>query len=102
MGGYPAGYYVMPDHVVRLSSDRKKISIMQPLPGAKKSDINVEVTSSGFCLDFQPEGKDPVHRCYIVGYEIDPATAESTWKDGMLVITAALAEKRMGKKVAVS
>ena len=102
MGGYPAGYYIMPDHVVRLSTDRKKISIMQPLPGAKKGDINVEVNENGFCLDFTPEGKDPVHRCYVVGYDIDPATAESALKDGVLTIKASLAEKHMGKKVAVN
>ena len=43
-----------------------------------------------------------MHRCYVVGYDIDPTTAESALKDGVLSIKASLAEKHMGKKVAVN
>ena len=101
MGGYPSDYYIMPDHQIKLSSDRKKVYFMQPLPLVKKSDLDVEVHKNGVCLDFNPERKNPVHKCITLLYEIDPSTAKATFKDGVLNITADFAEAHMGTKVKI-
>jgi HSP20 family molecular chaperone IbpA len=99
MGGYPSDYYVMPDHKIRLSEDRKEVWISQPLPMVKKNDLNIEVHKKGFCLDFNPEKKNPVHKCFNLAYEVDPDSASAEFKDGVLMIKANLSKVHEGKQV---
>lgn len=101
MGGYPADYYVMPDHMIRLSDDRKQLWIMQPLPGVNKKDLNVEIHDKGFCLDFKPEKKQAVHKCWHLAYEVDPDTAKAEYKNGLLTIMADLKSEHMGKSIEI-
>jgi len=100
MGGYPSDYYVMPDHQMRLSDDRTKIWIKQPLPGVRKSDLNVHLHEKGFCLDFNPEKKNPMHKCFTLAYKVNPDTAEAEFKDGVLTVTVGI-ERHGGKKIEI-
>jgi HSP20 family molecular chaperone IbpA len=99
MGGYPSDYYIMPEHQIRLSDDRKKVWFKQPLPLVKKSDLKLEVHKTGICLDFNPEKKNPVHKCINLMYQVNPDSAKANFKDGLLTVTAELVEAHMGKSV---
>lgn len=101
MGGYPSDYYVMPDHKIRLSEDRKEVWIMQPLPLVHKNDLNVEVHEKGFCLDFNPEKKSPVHKCIHLAYQVDPDSASADFSNGVLTVKAKLVETHTGRKVEI-
>jgi len=69
---------------------------MQPLPLVKKSDLSVEIHKNGFCLDFNPERKNPVHKCITLMYEMDPNTTTASFEDGVLTITADFVEAHKG------
>lgn len=102
MGGYPADYYVMQDHKMMLSDDRQEIWIMQPLPLVNKKDLNLEIHDKGFCLDFKPEKRSPVHKCIHLAYKIDPDSATATLEDGVLKIKAKLMESHTGKTIEIA
>lgn len=97
---YPANYYVIPEHHIRLTDDRTELVFEQHLPGVSKDDINVEVLEESVCLDFKAQGKDPVARCYSLPYLVDPSSATGEFKDNRLEIRARLQEVlRTGKRV---
>ncbi len=98
--GYPATYYIMPEHHIRLSGDRTELLFEQHLPGVLKDDLNVEVMEESVCMDFKPEGKNPVSRCFSLPYLVDPSTAEGSFKDGVLMLRVKLQEVLMsGKRI---
>jgi len=102
MGGYPADYYVMPDHKIMLSDDRTEVWVIQPLPLVKKNDLNLEIHDKGFCLDFNPEKRSPVHKCIHLAYTLDTDSAEATFEEGVLRIKAKLKEDHAGKTINIS
>mgnify|MGYP000714894715 CR=1 FL=1 len=101
MGGYPSDYYVMPEHKVILSEDRKQVWIIQPLPLVNKNDLNVEVHQRGFCVDFNPMKKKPVHKCIPFSYEVDINSATAKFEEGVLTIMANIVKSREGKQVSL-
>lgn len=102
MAGYPADHYVTPEPQSRLSDDRSKLIIKQELPGVRKDDVDVDVHENGWCLEFTPSrGKQPVHRCRTLRYEVDPSGAVAEWKDGVLFLAIPISEHMTGTKVKV-
>lgn len=101
MGGYPVNRYVMPTHQVMLSDDRKLVYVMQPLPGVSKDDLRVEIHNKGMCLDFAPQKKNPVHKCFPLTYTIDADTAKAEFKDGVLTVSAKLKDTGGGKELSI-
>jgi HSP20 family molecular chaperone IbpA len=98
--GYPSTYYVMPEHHIRLSDDKSEIVFDQHLPGVRKDDLNVEVLEGSICMEFQPEGKDVVSRCYSLPYAVDPSTAAGEFRDGVLHLRVKLRESLVpGKRI---
>ncbi len=99
---YPTTYYVMPEHHTQLSDDRSELIFEQHLPGVTKEDLNVEVLEESVCMDFKPEGKQAVSRCYSLPYLVDPSTATGSFKDGVLTLRVKLQEVLItGKRVSL-
>jgi len=87
---YPSQYYVIPEHHIRLSDDRTELLFEQHLPDVRKNDLKVEVLVESICLDFRPEGKERVSRCYSLPYQVVPSEASGDFTDGRLFVRARL------------
>lgn len=100
--GYPAMYYVIPEHQMYLSDDRTELVFDQHLPQVRKEDLNIEVLEKSICLDFKVEGKPRMARCFSLPYDVDPSTAEGDFNDGVLTVRAKLRTSPFpGKKLAL-
>jgi len=78
----------------------KIYEITVEVPGVKKSDIHLEMTEQGFCLNAEGE-KFKYSGCWSLAHRVKPETASAGFSDGLLRITVELAEGVKGLEVPV-
>jgi HSP20 family molecular chaperone IbpA len=83
-------YYVIPEHHMFLSDDRTELVFEQHLPDVRREQLNVEVLEQSICLEFTPEGGQPVSRCYGLPYHVVPSEAKGKFAGGRLEIRVRL------------
>lgn len=83
-------YYVIPEHHMALSDDRTELVFEQHLPDVRREQLSVEVLEQSICLEFTPDGGQPVSRCYGLPYHVVPSEAKGTFVGNRLVIRARL------------
>ncbi|MGB9837463.1 Hsp20/alpha crystallin family protein [Methanothermobacter sp.] len=70
------------------------------VPGIKKSDIHLEMTEQGFCLNAEGE-RFKYGGCWSLAHRVKPETASASFADGLLKITVELAEDIKGLEIPV-
>jgi|GEM_PF-352816 HSP20 family protein len=78
-----------------LDKNRNELVLIFELPGVEKEDIQVKASTSKLVLDARSEGR-AYHADVALEAEVDPTSASSTLKNGILTINLKLKESREG------
>jgi len=80
--------------------DEEKYTVEIELPGVSKEDVDVGVTSTGFCVR-APREDFEYSSCYTLAHEVDPDKSGARFDNGLLTLTLPLKEPIAGKKLKV-
>ena len=80
--------------------DDKEFTIEVQLPGVKKEDVHVDVTSDGFCVE-APREDFEYSSCYTLAHEIDPKKAKARFAGGLLTLNLPFKARPRGKRIPV-
>jgi HSP20 family protein len=80
--------------------DDKGFTIEVALPGVKKEDVAVDVTSDGFCVE-APREDFEYSSCYTLAHEVDPEKARARFASGLLTLNLPFKAKPRGKRIPV-
>jgi HSP20 family protein len=80
--------------------DDKEFTIEVSLPGVKKEDVTVDVTSDGFCVE-APREDFEYSSCYTLAHEIDPTKAKAKFASGLLTLNLPFKARPRGKRIPV-
>jgi HSP20 family molecular chaperone IbpA len=80
--------------------DDKEFTIHVELPGVKKENVAVDVTSDGFCV-VAPREDFEYSSCYTLAHEIDPKRAKAKFASGLLTLNLPFKAKPRGKRIPV-
>jgi HSP20 family protein len=83
-----------------LCHDKESYTIEIELPGVHKKDIEFEASDNSFCLR-APRDDIEYFGCWMLAHSIDPTKAKATFTNGLLRVTAPLAESLEGVKVPI-
>jgi HSP20 family protein len=83
-----------------LCHDKESYTIEIELPGVHKKDIEFEASDNSFCLS-APRDDIEYFGCWMLAHSIDPTKAKATFSNGLLRVTAPLAESLEGVKVPI-
>ena len=80
--------------------DDKEFTVEVALPGVKKEDVAVDVTSDGFCVE-APRGDFEYSSCYTLAHEVDPKKARARFASGLLTLNLPFRARPHGKRIPV-
>jgi len=80
--------------------DKEKYTIEVELAGVDKKNIDFEISENSFCLN-APRKDIEYHGCWVFAHKVLPAKATATFKNGLLMVTAPLAEPFKGVKLPI-
>jgi HSP20 family protein len=80
--------------------DDKEFTIEVALPGVKKEDVTVDVTSDGFCVE-APREDFEYSSCYTLAHEVDPTKAKARFASGLLTLNLPFKTRPRGKRIPV-
>jgi HSP20 family protein len=83
-----------------LCHDQDTYTIEIELPGVHKKDIEFDASENSFCLS-APRDDIEYFGCWILAHAIKPEEAKATFSNGLLRVTAPLAETIEGIRVPI-
>lgn len=83
-----------------VNHDREKYTIEVELAGVDKKNVNFEMTKTTFCLR-APRNDTEHFGCWVLAHAVNSNKAKATFKNGLLTVTAPLAESFKGVKLSI-
>ena len=80
--------------------DREKYTIEVELAGVEKKNIDFQISERSFCLS-APRRDIEYHGCWVFAHKVHPAKAKAAFRNGLLTVTAPLAESFKGLKLPI-
>lgn len=89
--------YIPPAYITHSNGE---YNITIELPGAKRENINLEITEQGFCLNAKGENLK-YSGCWSLAHKVNLEKTEAKFENGLLTIKIGLKEPAKGKKIKI-